>query len=97
MRKRLNGMMRHCHVHEILGIDKPEEIWEAGRRLLHATSVVLHAAYKHGQDVQRPVPEIMATALLRKSFERNFLPTLGELQLTLRFIALGATAKSALR
>jgi hypothetical protein len=96
MRNRMNAMIRRFRIHKLVGISSPEEIWDEGRRLVHLTSVVPHAAFKKQKMFNGGFGEALKTALLRSSFENDFLPTLTQLPSDTKFVAIGPTALEAL-
>ncbi len=97
MRDRMTAMIRRFRIHEIISATEPEDIWDAGLKLLHATSVVPHAAFKDGKMFNGPFAEVLKSRLLRECFEQDFLSTLPALAADARFIAIGPTPQDALR
>lgn len=64
--------------------------------LLHATSVVHHAAFEKGKPFAGSFGEIQRVDVLRRSFERDFLPTLRRLRRDAYFFGLGPSPAAAL-
>jgi hypothetical protein len=96
MRGRLNQMIHKFRVHETVGVQTAEDIWEPNERILHSTSVVPHAAFKNGRMFNGSFAEVLRTPLLRASFEMDLLSTLPLLPSDTRFVAVGRTPWEAL-
>jgi hypothetical protein len=96
MRARLNTMISRFRIHELIGIETPEEIWTESRNIVHATSVVPHAAFKKGKMFNGSFGEVLRVPLLKISFENDFLPTLAALPSSAKFIAIGPMPLEAL-
>jgi hypothetical protein len=80
----------------LVGGGRAAELWEERAHLLHATSVVPHAAFDKGKPFAGSFGEVQRVEVLRRSFERDFLPTLRHLRRDAYFIGLGPTPAAAL-
>jgi hypothetical protein len=96
MRPNLLRMLRHFRFADLLGIADPEELWGVAADLLHATSVVPHAAFKGDAMFAGSFEEVLASPVLRESFERDFVASLPMLRQDALFVALGPTPLAAL-
>jgi hypothetical protein len=97
MRDRMNRMIGHFRVHEVLGLSSPDDVWDDSRGIMHATSVVPHAAFKKERMFSGSFAEIRRVALFRTCFEQEFVSTLSMLSPSVRFVAIGRTPWDALR
>jgi hypothetical protein len=96
MRPNLERMIDALGIMTLLGGGRAAELWEGRANLLHATSVVPHAAFDKGKPFAGSFEEIQRVEVLRRSFERDFLPTLRHLRRDAYFIGLGPTPAAAL-
>jgi hypothetical protein len=96
MRPNLERMLDALGVMSLLGGGKAAALWESRAHLFHATSVVPHAAFVNGKPFAGSFEEIQRVDVLRRSFERDFLPTLSQLRRDVYFIGLGPTPAAAL-
>lgn len=96
MRPKLLQMMRHFGFAEILGIEREEDLWADRADLLHATSVVPHAAFRKGKPFAGSFEEVLKTPIFRESFERDFVPSLSTLSSNALYVGLGPTPLAAL-
>lgn len=96
MRPNLLRMLNAFDFAGLLGIDDVSSLWEASSRLLHATSVVPHAAFKGLKPFAGGFDEILSSAALRTGFERDFIPSLSSLGPDARYVGLGPTPLDAL-
>jgi hypothetical protein len=80
----------------LLGGGRAAELWQGRAHLLHATSVVPHAAFDKGKPFAGSFEQVQRVEVLRRSFERDFLPTLRHLRRDAYFIGLGPTPAAAL-
>lgn len=96
MRTNLVRMLEHFGIHRRLGITSAVDLWGSAAALLHSTSVVPHAAFEKGKMFNGSFGVIMASTLLRKSFEKDFILSLKLLPDDAHFIGLGPTPLDAL-
>lgn len=96
MRPNLERMIDAMGVMDLVGGGRAAELWAGRADLLHATSVVPHAAFVGGKPFAGSFEEILRVELLRRCFERDFLPTLSRLARDAHYIALGPTPAAAL-
>lgn len=96
MRPNLERMIDALGIMVLLGGGHAAELWEGRSHLLHATSVVPHAAFDKGKPFAGSFEEVQRVEVLRRSFERDFLPTLRHLRRDAYFIGLGPTPAAAL-
>lgn len=99
VRPNLVKLLDGTGVTSLLGLETGQELWEdAGAHLLHATSVVPHAAFSHnGAPFNGSFEEVLKSKAMRKSFEKDFLPSLQRLASDCLFIGLGPTPHEALK
>lgn len=96
MRPNLERMIDALGIMALLGGGRACELWGERAQLLHATSVVPHAAFVKGKPFAGSFEEIQRVDVLRRCFERDFLPTLSHLRPDAYFIELGPTPAAAL-
>jgi hypothetical protein len=96
MRPNLERMIDALGIMALVGGGRAAELWEGRSHLLHATSVVPHAAFDKGKPFAGSFEEVQRVEVLRRSFERDFLPTLRHLRRDAYFIGLGPTPAAAL-
>ena len=96
MRPNLERMIDALGIMSLLGGGRAAELWQARSHLLHATSVVPHAAFVGKKPFAGSFEEIQRVGLLRRCFERDFLPTLSRLPHDAHYIGLGPTPAAAL-
>lgn len=96
MRPNLERMIDALGIMALVGGGRASELWGGRAHLLHATSVVPHAAFVRGKPFAGSFEEIQRVGVLRRSFERDFLPTLRHLRRDVYFIGLGPTPAAAL-
>ena len=96
MRPNLVKMLRHFRFRDLLGIAREEDLWGRNADILHATSVIPHAAFRGGKMFAGSFDEVLNSAVYRQSFERDFLPSVAGLG-DAYFLALGPTPLAALR
>jgi hypothetical protein len=96
LRANLLRMLRRFRFAELLGIRDEEELWAGSADVLHATSVVPHAAFKAGKMFAGSFGEVLGAGILKQSFERDFVSSLSDLHPEARFVALGRTPNEAL-
>lgn len=96
MRPNLERMIDALGIMALVGGGRASELWGGRAHLLHATSVVPHAAFVKGKPFAGSFEEIQRTDMLRRCFEREFLPTLRHLRPDAYFIGLGPTPAAAL-
>ncbi|MEI8696914.1 MULTISPECIES: hypothetical protein [unclassified Mesorhizobium] len=96
MRPKLLQMMRHFGFSELLGIEREEDLWAHRSDLLHATSIVPHAAFRRGKPFAGSFDDVLRTPVFRESFERDFVPSLSMLNPDALYVGLGPTPLAAL-
>jgi hypothetical protein len=96
MRPNLERMIDALGIMDLVGGGHAAVLWEGRAHLLHATSVVPHAAFVKGKPFAGSFEEIRRVDVLRRCFERDFLPTLPHLRPDAYFIGLGPTPAAAL-
>ena len=96
MRPNLVRMLDAFGFASILDIADVEMLWGDAADLLHATSVVPHAAFVADKPFAGSFEDIMASTALRATFEDHFVPTLALLPPDAHFVALGRTPLAAL-
>ncbi len=96
MRPNLIKMLRAFDFARLLGIDDPADLWGRSVGLLHATSVVPHAAFRKGRPFSGSFEEVLASSVMRESFERDFAATLSVISPEAFYVALGPTPLAAL-
>ncbi|TIU63792.1 MAG: hypothetical protein E5W25_23930 [Mesorhizobium sp.] len=89
-------MMRHFGFSELLGIEREEDLWAHRSDLLHATSIVPHAAFRRGKPFAGSFDDVLRTPVFRESFERDFVPSLSMLNPDALYVGLGPTPLAAL-
>jgi hypothetical protein len=96
MRPNLERMIDALDIMTLVGGGRATGLWEARAHLFHATSVVPHAAFDKGKPFAGSFEEIRRVEVLRRRFERDFLPTLRHLRRDTYFTGLGPTPAGAL-
>lgn len=96
MRPNLERMIDALGITTLVGGGRAADLWGARADLMHATSVVPHAAFVRGKPFAGSFEEIQRVDMLRRCFERDFLPTLRHLRRDAYFIGLGPTPAAAL-
>lgn len=96
MRPNLLRLLRAFRFEALLGLSDAEELWGARADLLHATSVVPHAAFRKGKMFAGSFEEVLSSSPLRKCFEEDFVSSLKGLAKDAMFVALGPTPLVAL-
>jgi len=96
LRDNLARMIEHFGLHRHLGLASALDLWGDASDLLHATSVIPHAAFDGGKPFAGPFEAMMASPLLRGCFERDFVPSLALLPADALFVALGPMPQAAL-
>lgn len=97
LRKPLLRMLRHFGFAQVLGIRDEADLWDGESALLHATSIIPHAAFKRGKFFSgSEFSEVWKSPILRNCFETCFVPTLAMLDPACRFIGLGPLVSQAL-
>jgi hypothetical protein len=96
MRPNLERMLDAMGVMNLVGGGRAAELWAGRAHLLHATSVVPHAAFLGSKPFAGSFEEILRVDLLRRCFEQDFLPTLSRIARDAYYIALGPTPAAAL-
>lgn len=96
MRPNLLRMLRWFGFADLLGIARPDDLWSGSAHLLHATSVVPHAAFRNGKMFAGSFDEVMRSPVFRESFLRDFAAGLPLISPEARYVALGPTPLAAL-
>lgn len=97
LRAPLVRMLKHFGIAKIIGIRDENGLWGGDAALLHATSIIPHAAFKNGAYYSgSKFQEVLKTPLLRTCFETCFVPTLAMMDPACRFIGLGPLVGQAL-
>lgn len=96
MRPNLLKMLQHFRFRDLLGIAHEEDLWDRNADLLHATSVIPHAAFRSGKMFAGSFEDVLSSEFYRECFERDFLPSVAGLD-DAYFLALGPTPLAALR
>ncbi len=81
---------------ELLEIGDAAELWGSASFLLHATSVVPHAAIRNGKPFAGSFDDVLESPIMKASFERDFAATLPLLSGNALYVALGPTPLDAL-
>lgn len=97
MRPNLVKMLDAMGFPELLGLRSSAELWEEAFGLLHATSVIPHAAFRNGDYFSDSFDEIERSDVFRRGFEEHFVPSLASLPRTALYLALGPTPLAALK
>lgn len=100
MRPNLIKILKHFSFDRILGVDQVESLWGSNAKLMHATSVVPHAAFalQKGRDAPfaGSFEDVWACDLFRECFLDCFVPSLGEIRPDAMYIGLGRCPEQAL-
>lgn len=96
MRPNLVRMLDELGFRELLGLHSCSELWEEAFGLLHATSVVPHAAFRGGRPFAGSFQDILRSSAFRRIFEDHFVPSLASLPKSAHYVALGPTPLAAL-
>ena len=96
MRPNLERMIDVLGIMDLFGGGRAAELWQAQAHLLHATSVVPHAAFVGRKPFAGSFEQIQRIGLLRRCFERDFLSTLSLLRRDAYYVGLGPTPAAAL-
>lgn len=99
VRPNLVKLLDGTGVTDLMGLESGQQLWEdAGAHLLHATSVVPHAAFsQRGSPFNGSFAEVLKSKAMRSSFEKDFVPSLQQLPADCLFIGLGPTPHEALK
>ena len=96
MRPNLGRMLEAFGFPRLLGIGAAEDLWGDAAGLMHATSVVPHAAFEGDRPFAGSFDDVMASGPLREMFELHFVPSLAALRSDALYVALGRTPLAAL-
>jgi hypothetical protein len=96
MRPNLLRMMNALRFDALLGISDVAELWGVRADLLHATSVVPHAAFRRKKMFGGSFAEVLASPPMRECFEQDFVASLVRLSPGAVYVALGPTPLAAL-
>lgn len=96
MRPNLERMIDGMGISRHLGIARAADLWGAKTSLMHATSVVPHAAFVRNKPFAGSFSEILRSPILRECFEADFVASLDQLPPTALFVGLGPTPAEAL-
>lgn len=101
MKPNLLKMLNHFGFAEILGIQDVGSLWDEHADLLHATSVVPHAAFKLSDGREQmfagSFDEAMKSSLLRACFMEDFVCSLRDINPDAIYVGLGRCPESALQ
>ena len=101
MRPNLLKMLRHFRFEKILEIDDVESLWDKDAGLLHATSVIPHAAFTisnlDNKMFAGSFDEVMKSDLFRECFLDCFVPSITEINLNAFYVGLGQCPEAALQ
>jgi hypothetical protein len=95
MRSNLVRMLKHFEFGKLFRI-ADEDVWGRSAHLLHATSVIPHAAFARSKKFGGSFDYILASDIFRESFERDFILSLARLAEDAWFVALGPTPLATL-
>ena len=96
MRPNLVKMLNHFGFGAFLGISDINSLWEENAYLLHATSVIPHAAFSNKKPFCGSFAEIMRSSLLKECFLDSFVESLSQINDEALYVALGPTPRAAL-
>ena len=96
MRHNLRKILTTYKIDELIGISDPDSLWGGAAHLLHATSVIPHAAFSGHRNFAGEFSDVRASPVLWNCFIRDFVSSLGSLPPKARFLPLGHTAQNAL-
>jgi hypothetical protein len=96
MRPNLLKMLRAFDFETLLGIADVADLWGSASGLLHATSVVPHAAFLHGKPFAGSFEGILNSRVFKESFTRDFAASLPLISADALYVALGKTPLDAL-
>lgn len=101
MKPNLLKIMNHFHFGEFLGVRDVTSLWDDHANLLHATSVVPHAAFRISGGREKmfagSFEEVMKSSLLRECFMDGFVRPLCEVNPDALYVGLGRCPESALQ
>jgi hypothetical protein len=96
MRPKLVQMLDELSFQHLLGLRSCASLWEESFNLLHATSVVPHAAFRGSKPFAGSFSDVLESDALRRGFEEHFVPSFASLSRTALYVALGPTPLAAL-
>ncbi len=96
MRPNLIRMLRAFNFSELIDIEDPTALWGRSSSLLHAISIVPHAAFRKGTPFSGKFDDVLASPILRNCFERDFASTLPLISPNAFYVALGPAPLAAL-
>lgn len=96
MRRNLDRMLDHFGLPRLMGAKRAADLWSDDCAALECTSVVPHAAFGGGRMFAGRFAEVLASPVLRRCFEKEFVASLGRLRADAVFVALGPTPLDAL-
>jgi hypothetical protein len=96
MRPNLIRMLRLFSIGQFLRIDDEASLWGSNASLFHATSLIPHAAFRHGRPFAGSFRDIQKSAVFSECFRDCFLPEFTELGNQALFLGLGPTVADAL-
>lgn len=97
MRPNLVRLINETGISRALHITDANKLWDNRCDLLHATSVVPHAAFdSKGKMFNGSFDEVLSSRALRTSFELDFVPALSAIRPDAVYIGLGPTPRAAL-
>lgn len=100
MKPNLLKILRHFQFEKLLKIDDVDSLWGQHALLLHATSVVPHAAFVTRRSEEAMFAgsfgDVQGSDLLRECFEDCFVPSVREMNPAAMFVGLGPCPQKAL-
>ncbi len=96
MRPNLVRMLDAMGFQDLLGLASCDALWGEAFGMLHATSVVPHAAFRGGKPFAGSFEDVLRSGALRRGFEDHFVPSLASLPRSALYVALGPTPLAAL-
>jgi len=100
MKPNLVKILKHFSFERILGINQVESLWGSNAKLMHATSVVPHAAFTVTKGRDTPFAgyfeDVWACDLFRECFLDCFVPSLAEINPNAMYVGLGRCPEQAL-
>lgn len=96
MRVNLHKLIKTYRINELIGVRNPASLWHDAAHLLHATSIVPHAAFFGEKNFAGGFTQVRKSPVLWRSFIRDFVSSLSNLPSDARFLALGPNPQEAL-
>ena len=92
----LYHVIKTYRINQLIGVPDPAYLWREAAHLLHATSVVPHAAFSGEKNFAGGFTLVRKSPVLWRSFMRDFVSSLSSLPSNARFLALGPNPQEAL-